>query len=106
MKSMFEEMGSTYRQEGDYLIPNLVLEAENAEKGTYGVWGMRHRRYLVEHDKVKYYTLLASGKLHEHLTDVDVRAEKMFEETVKAMAEKEGVTEKVKKRDQMEWCGR
>ena len=46
---------------------------------------------------------MSSGKLHQHLTEVDVRAEKLFEETVKRLAEKEGLTEKIKKKEQMEW---
>ena len=100
MKSIFEEMGGTYRQEGDYLVPNLELDAV---EGTYGVWGMRHRKFLRENDKVRFYSLMSSGKLHQHLTEVDVRAEKLFEETVKRLAEKEGLTEKVKKKEQMEW---
>lgn len=65
MKTIFENIGSSYTQQGDYLLPNLTLPDEN--KMQIGVWEMRHRRYLKSHHRVLYYNLLTSGKLYNHL---------------------------------------
>ena len=103
-KTIFEEMGGTYTQVGDYLLPDLKLPQE--EQQPIGVWGQRHRRYLKEHHRATYATLLTSGKLNGYLADIDRRAEKMFSRLVKQMAEAEGVTEQLKAGNQMEWVGR
>ncbi len=103
-KTIFEEMGGTYTQVGDYLLPNLELPEE--EQQPIGVWGQRHRRYLKEHRRANYAALLASGKLNSYLADIDRQAEEMFSRLVKQMAEVEGVTEQLKADNQMEWVGR
>ena len=103
-KTIFEEMGGTYTQVGDYLLPDLELPEE--EPQPIGVWGQRHRRYLKEHHRATYATLLASGKLNDYLADIDRQAEKMFSRLVKQMAETEGVTEALKAGEPMEWVGR
>lgn len=105
MKSLFEQMGGTYREVGDYLIPNLSLP-EDTDNRPIGVWGERRRRYLKEHRKVLYYNLLTSGKLHSHLADINDEAEEMFFRLVKQMAEQQGITEKLKTENQMLWVGR
>ena len=102
-KTIFEEMGGTYTQVGDYLLPDLKLPEEQQ---TIGVWGQRHRRYLKEHRRAAYATLLTSGKLNSYLADIDRQAEAMFLRLVKQMAEAEGVTEQLKADNQMEWVGR
>ena len=61
-KTIFEEMGGTYTQVGDYLLPDLKLPEEKQQP--IGVWGQRHRRYLKEHRRATYATLLTSGKLN------------------------------------------
>ena len=103
-KTIFEEMGGTYTQVGDYLLPDLKLPQE--EQQPIGVWGQRHRRYLKEHRRASYATLLTSGKLNGYLADIDRQAEEMFLRLVKQMAEAEGVTEQLKADNQMEWVGR
>ena len=103
-KTIFEEMGGTYTQVGDYLLPNLELPEE--EQQPIGVWGQRHRRYLKEHRQAAYATLLTSGKLNSYLASIDRQAEEMFLRLVKQMAEMEGVTEQLKADNQMEWVGR
>ena len=103
-KTIFEEMGGTYTQVGDYLLPDLKLPEE--EQQPIGVWGQRHRRYLKEHRRATYATLLTSGKLNSYLADIDRQAAVMFSRLVKQMAEAEGVTEKLKAADPMEWVGR
>ena len=102
-KSLFEQMGGTYTQQGDYVLPNLILPAENQP---IGIWGQWHARYLKQHRKILYYNLLTSGKLNSYLTDIDKQAEKMYFRLVKQMAEREGVTELLKAKDQMEWIRR
>lgn len=99
-KSLFEQMGGTYTQQGDYVLPNLILPAENQP---IGIWGQRHARYLKQNHKVLYCNLLTSGKLNGYLADIDEQAEDMFFRLVKQMAEREGVTEQLKAKNQMEW---
>lgn len=82
MQSLFEQMGGTYREVGDYLIPNLSLP-EDTDNRPIGVWGERRRRYLKEYRKVLYYNLMTSGKLHSHLADINEEAEEMFSWLVK-----------------------
>ena len=103
-KTIFEEMGGTYMQVGDYLLPDLKLPQE--EQQPIGVWGQRHRRYLKEHHRSTYATLLTGGKLNGYLADIDRQAEEMFSRLVKQMAEAEGVTEQLKADNQMEWVCR
>lgn len=101
VKTVFEQMGGTYEQQGDYLIPCLTLPTE--EEKSIGIWGQRHLRYLKTHRKITYINLLTSGKLNSYLADIDEQAEDMFFGLVKHMAEREGVTEKLKAENQMEW---
>ena len=100
-KSTFEQVGGTYRQEGDYILPNLAVP----ESVPVGVWGQRRRRYLREHRKALYNALLLSGKLDSHLADIDQQAEDMFSQLVKQMAEQESITEWLKSVNQIEWTG-
>lgn len=103
-KSLFEQMGGTYTLVGDYYLPNL-LTAEQ-EENPIGVWGQRRLRYLKQNRKILYTNLLVSGKLGEHLAEIDKQAEDMFFRLVKQTAELEGVTEQLKADNQMEWVGR
>ena len=97
-------MEITYTMQGDYLLPNLTLpEQKNKE---IGIWGQRHKRYLLNHHKVRYYNLLTSCKLTDYLADINEQAENMCQLLVKQLAEKEGVTEQLKADNQMEWVGR
>ena len=103
--TLFEQLGGTYTQVGDYLLPDLSLPAEK-ETGNIGVWALRHKRYLKQHHKVLYYNKLTSGKLHSYLADIEERAQQLFLRLVKELAEKEGVTEQLKSTDQMKWVGK
>ena len=100
--TLFEQLGGTYTQQGDYLLPNLALPAEK-ETGNIGVWALRHKRYLKQHHKVLYYNLLTSGKLDSYLADIEEQAQQLFLRLVKELAEKEGVTEQLKATDPMKW---
>ena len=104
-KVIYEEKnGLWYELQGDYYIPCLKLPEE--EQQPVGVWGQRHLRHIKQNSKVLYLNLLTSGKLNEYLADLDKQAEEMFSRLVKQMAECEGVTEKLKADNQMEWVGR
>lgn len=104
MKSLFEQMGGTYRQEGDYLIPNLTLP----DTGNYqiGKYGRMRRIYLKEHHKVLYTNLVIEDTLFEHLAEIDQSCNERMEIIVSAMAKQENVTEALKADDQMEWVRR
>lgn len=103
-KLLFEQMGGTYTQQGDYLLPNLVLPDEDEQP--IGVWVQRRLRYLKQHHRILYYNLLTSGKLHSHLADIEEQAQALFSRLVKQYAEKEGITEQLKVADQMKWVGK
>ena len=96
-----EQNGLWYELQGDYYIPCLVLDEE--ETKPIGMWGRKHLRYIKEHRPVLHTTLLLSGKLNSHLVEIDNRATEMFEQLVKQLAEKEGITERLKAQDQMAW---
>ena len=102
-KTLIEQMGGTYTQQGDYVLPNLILPAENQ---SIGIWGQRHARYLKQYHKILYYNLLTNRKLDSYLADIDKQAEEMYFRLVKQMAEREGVTEQLKAENQMEWVRR
>ena len=101
MKTIFEQQGVEYRQVGDYMLPDV----ERTEQKEYqiGVWGQRYRRYLKENRRIIYYNYLTKGTLNKHLAEVDARAEKMFQQLVKSLAEKENVTEKLKAENTFLW---
>lgn len=100
--TIFEQTGGTYTQVGDYMLPNL-LPAEEEKKANIGAWAMRHKRYLKQNHKVRYYNLLTSGQLNSYLADIEEQAEKMFSELVKALAKEEKITEELKVTDMMLW---
>ncbi len=102
VKTIFEQMGGTYTQVGDYLLPDLSLPAEE-KQASIGVWGMRHKRFLKESHRVLYANLMTSGKLVTYLDDIEQQATAMFLRLVKELAEKENVTEDLKATDQMLW---
>lgn len=94
-------MEITYTMQGDYLLPNLTIpEQKNRE---IGIWGQRHKRYLLNHHKLKYYNLFTSCKLTDCLADINEQAENMYQLLVKQLAEQEGVTEQLKAENPMFW---
>ena len=99
-----EKNGLWYELQGDYYIPCLKLQEE--EQQPIGIWGQRHLRYIKQNRKVLYLNLMTSDKLNGYLADIDKQAEDMLSRLVKQMAEREGVTEKLKADNQMEWVAR
>ena len=103
IQTIFEEMGGTYSQHGDYLLPNLVPTQEEESTEPIGTWGRQHLGYIRQYKHVHYTNLLTSGKLHSYLADVDRRAAEFYFRAVTALAEQEGVTEQLKAENQMLW---
>ena len=104
-KTIFEEMGGTYVRQGDYFIPCLTLPAEKENK-PIGVWGQRHKRYLKEHRKATYTTLLTSGKLNTYLSGINEQAQERFERLIDGMKQAQGITEQLKAENALEWVRR
>ena len=99
-----EKTGISYTLHGDYYLPNLELPAQ--EEKPIGIWGQRHLRYIREHHKSLYTGLFLDGKLNSYLVDLNEKAEDMFFQLVKELAEKEGITETLKAENQMLWVQR
>lgn len=98
-----EKTGISYTLIGDYYIPDLRLPGTAHEIGRFG---RAHLKYLKEYKRMLYTELLTSGRLNEYLRNVDLQAQEMFDRLVKEYAERQGVTERLKADDQMEWVGR
>ena len=102
MQTIFEKFGGTYRQEGDYLLPNF----EVPESPQVGIWGQRRLQYLRTNKRVLYTTMLMSGALKNHLEEVDKTAEEMFDQLTMQLKAQEGVTEELKANNQLKWVQR
>ncbi len=98
-----ERTGITYRRVGEVYLPNLISLDTNYP---IGIWGQRHKDYLLENHRLFYYNLLTTDKLNSYLHEIDVSAKEMYDRLIKQMAEQEGVTEQLKAENQMEWVGR
>lgn len=104
-KYIFDESnGLWYELQGDYYIPCLTLPAE--EEKPIGLWGQRHLRYIKEHHKALYSSLLLSGKLNSYLADIDRQAQEQMDIIIQQMAQAQGVTEGLKASNLMAWVGR
>lgn len=93
------EIEISYRQEGDYRIPNLILKPQV----TLGKYGRLRKRFLKEYRPVLYNTLLLSEQLFDHCAEIESAAEEMLDLLVTKLAEWNGVTEQLKAENQMEW---
>ncbi len=98
-KSFFDQMGGTYYQQGDYLLPDLAV----SESVPIGIWGQRQQEYLREHRNSIYTALFLNGNLDSHLAEIDQQAEEMFSQLVKQIADCEEITEDLKEYNQLEW---
>lgn len=102
MKSDFKMNGGSYRQVGDYTIPNLTLPPEEANI-TLGKFGMLHKDFMLKHKPIQVTIMTAEGRFWQYLAEVDKQATEMFDLLVDQMKQGEGVTEKLKAEDQMLW---
>lgn len=102
METIFEKIGGTYRQEGNYLLPDLKVP----ESSQIGIWGQRRLQFLRTSEKVLYTIMLMGGTLKDHLEEVDQSADEMYDQLVARLKSQEGITEELKANDQMEWVQR
>ena len=100
-KSIFEQMGGTYREENGCLIPNISLP--ECEEHTIGKYGQLHLDFLKKHRRGTYTTLLTECRLNEYLHEIDLQATEMVERLISELAEKQGVSEALKAQSQMQW---
>ena len=104
MNSIFEQNGGTYTQVGDYLIPDISLP--DAPAYPIGKYGRMREAYLKEHRPGLYTQLILSGKLHEHLSEVERICNERLDIMISQMVKAQGVTEAMKAQDQLGWVGR
>lgn len=99
-----DKNGLWYELQGDYYIPCLILPAEKEQP--IGLWGQRHLRYLKEHRRNTYTTLLTSGRLNTYLADIDKQAQERMERLTEQMKQAHGITEQLKTKNALEWTQR
>ena len=99
METFFEKLGGTYRQAGDYLLPNI----ETPESPQIGIWGQQRLQYLRTNKRVLYTTMLIDGTLKGYLEEADQSANEMFDLLVAQLTTQEGVTEELKASNQLAW---
>ena len=97
-------MGGRYERQGDYLFPYLSVPAE--EEQPIGIWGQQHLDYLKQYRKVTYTNLLTSGRLNTYLADIDRQAQERFERLIEGMKQAQGITERLKEENALEWVRR
>ena len=98
-----ERTGLKYELCGDYYI---IAGEDEPEREPIGVWGQRHLNYIQKHCKPFYNKMLTERTLYDYLLQLDHDAQDTFNRLVKQMAEREGVTERLKAENQLEWVGR
>lgn len=101
MSKEYENQNVSYVIHGNYQLPCITTKEQTELH--IGVWAKRHRQYLKQHHRIRYYNLLTSERLYHYLADIEEQAEAMFSQLVKAFAEKENVTEKLKAYNLMLW---
>lgn len=105
-KYIYDESNSLwYELQGDYYIPCLTLPAEKENK-SIGLWGQRHLQYLKEYRRITYLNLLTSGRLNTYLAKIDRQAEELFSRLVEQMKQAQGITERLKEENALEWVQR
>lgn len=103
-KQIYDEKNElNYTLHGDYYLPDLEI---NEEEPTYRKYGIMRKQFLKEHRSARYQYLVLTGKLTEHLNQVDKEVREKVEILMEQMAEQWGVTEELKMQDQMEWVRR
>lgn len=101
MSKEYENQNVSYVIHGNYQLPYITTKEQ--KELHIGVWANRHRQYLKQHHRIRYYNLLTSERLYPYLADIEEQAQTMFSQFVKAFAEKENVTEKLKAYNPMLW---
>ncbi len=101
MSKEYENQNVSYVIHGNYQLPCITTKEQNELH--ISVWATRHRQYLKQHHRIRYYNLLTSERLYPYLADIEEQAQVMFSQLVKSLAEKENVTEKLKADNPMLW---
>lgn len=101
MASLFEQNGGKYTQYGDYLVPEMGLTEQ--EKKPLGKYGMMRKTYLEEYRPGLYTRMILSGKLMDHLQEIDETGHRRLNQMIRQMAKADGITEALKAKDQMLW---
>ena len=101
-ETLFERMGGTYRNDGDYLLPNVAAP----EQPAFGTFGQRHYAYIRKHDKMLFSSLWLSGKLNAYIENIDRQSDELFSRLVRDLEKNENVAERLKTTNQMEWVRR
>ncbi len=101
MKSIYEKLGGTYRQSGDYLIPDIALPESSPH--TLGKYGRMRRKYLKEHRYILFNQMVLDGTLYPHLAEIDHSCNTRMEQIISAIAMTEGVNERLKEQNPMLW---
>ena len=101
MSKELENQKLNYVTQGDYCLPCIRTKEQN--ELYIGVWANRHRQYLKQHHRIRYYNLLTTERLYPYLADIEEQAQTMFSQLVKSFAEKENVTEKLKADNPILW---
>lgn len=96
-----KEINVRYQNQGNYQLPCIATKEQ--KELHIGAWANRHRQYLKQHHRIRYYNLLTSERLYPYLADIEEQAEAIFLQLVKSLAEKENVTEKLKVDNPMLW---
>ena len=100
-KTIFKKFGGEFERQGDYLIPRLTLPPEKEQP--IGLFGRQHLDYLKQYRKATYTNLLTSGKLYVSLADIDRQAQERFERLIEGMKQAQGITERLKEENALEW---
>lgn len=96
-----KEINVHYQDQGNYQLPCIATKEQNELH--IGVWANRHRRYLKQHHRIRYYNLLTSERLYPYLADIEEQAQTMFSQLVKSLTKMENVSEKLKADNPMLW---
>ena len=101
MKTLYETLGGTYREENGHLIPEIKLpEQTNYQIGKYGQF---YLDFIKNHRRGKYTTLMTDGKLNARLHEIDLEAKTMLESIISRLAAERGIDENLKARDMLRW---
>ena len=103
-KTIFEKIGGKYEKQEEYLMPCISVPTE--EEQLIGIWGQRHLEYLKQHRKVTYTNFLTSGKLNTYLANINKQAWERSERLIEDMKQAQGITERLKEENPLEWTGR
>ena len=101
MKTLYETLGGTYREENGHLIPNVILSEQTDYQ--IGKYGRMHLDYIKNHRRGRYTTLLTEGKLNARLHEIDLEANEMLETIIPRLATERGIDENLKARDMLRW---